>query len=327
MSLTGLFSALAAITIYAGLFAAGRHGASHGLDGFDQTAIRFGASVLLVLPFAWTAARSAAERLGSRRLLVIFVLGGAPYSTVFLGALVFAPIAYGAALVPGLQPLVVIIVSAFWLAQRPSMHSLIGTSLCLGGLLLVLLDHGHGANVQADIALPIGIGLFVLSSIMWGCYAVALKAWSVQPRELLAITIPLSAILYLPFYFTWRGIEPITSAPAFAVLVQLVYQGVFVGVLAMVLYAWAVAQVGSTAVAALAPFMPVMAALIGLVLLDEVPGSLQWIGLGIVSVGLLFGTIWPIVRAHSHLKTTVGRGSGVEHASKPSHGNALHNDA
>lgn len=253
MSGAGLLAALAAITIYAGLFAAGRHGAAHGLDGFDQTAIRFGVSALLLLPFAWVGAAPAFRRLGAGRLLALFVLGGAPYSCVFLGALV-----------------------------------------CLGGLLLMLVDQQR--SVAAGPGILIGVGLFVLSAALWGGYAVALRAWKVEPREVLATTAPLSALLYLPPYVLRRGVEPILAAPATAVMVQVVYQGVVVGVAALVLYAWAVKAAGSTAVAALAPAMPIMAALIGLAFLGEVPSALQWAGLAVVTAGLLAGAVWPALR-------------------------------
>ena len=294
MSGLGLLAALAAIAIYAGLFAAGRHGAANGLDGFDQTAIRFGVSALLLLPFAWSGAARAVRRLGAGRLLGLFVLGGAPYSCVFLGALVFAPVAYGAALVPGLQPLAVIALSAVLLAQRPALPNLVGALVCCGGLLLVLLDQQRSEAAGPGVLL--GVGLFVLSAALWGGYAVALKAWKVEPHDVLATTAPLSALLYLPPYVLWRGVEPIFAAPAGALMVQVVYQGALVGVAALVLYAWAVKAAGSTAVAALAPAMPIMAALIGFAVLGEVPGAQQWAGLAVVTAGLLTGAVWPALR-------------------------------
>jgi len=301
VSALSLLGALAAIAIYAGMFAVSRHGAANGLDGFDQTAIRFAVSGVLVLPFAWSGAGPAFRRLGLGRLLGLFVLGGAPYSAVFLGALVFAlvfaPVAYGAALVPGLQPLAVIGISAIWLAHRPARPNFLGALVCLGGLLLILLDQQHAALATGEGAgLLIGIGLFVLAATLWGGYAVALKAWNVEPGEVLATTAPLSALLYVPVYLLWRGVDPVLSAPASAVLLQVAYQGVLVGIVALVLYAWAVKTAGSAAVAALAPAMPVVAALISLVFLGEAPSALQWAGLVVVTDGLLVGAIWPMLR-------------------------------
>lgn len=292
MSAAGRADALAAIAIYAGMFAVGRSGAAAGLDGFDQTALRFAVSGLLVMPFAWRRALASIRRLGVLRLLAIFTLNGAPYSAVFLSALVFAPVAYGAALVPGLQPLTVMAVGALWSAWRPSAPHVVGSMMCLGGIMLMLLDQ----RAAGEGRLLIGIILFVLSAVMWGTYAVALKAWELEPREVLATAVPLSALLYLPPYLLTRGLEPIVSAPAGTVLLQMAYQGVLVGIAAVVLYAWAIKTAGSAAVAGLAPAMPIMAALIGMFFLGEFPSSLQWAGVAIVSAGLLAGAIWPLLR-------------------------------
>lgn len=283
----------------AGLFAVGRAGVAHGLDSYDQTAIRFGVSALLLLPFAWTGAASAVRRLGTSRLLVLFVLGGAPYSAVFLGGLALAPVATGAALVPGLQPLAAMGVAAVWLAQRPAPPNVAGALICLGGLLLMLLDQ----QASGGPGLPLGVGLFVLAAKLWGSYAVALKAWRIEPLEVLATTAPLSALLFIPPYLLWRGTGPILSAGPGAILLQVTYQGVLVGVAALVLYAWAVKTAGSAAVAGLAPAMPVMAALIGWATLGEAPSPLQWAGLGVVTAGLLTGAAWSMLRK-LQLRTT-----------------------
>lgn len=194
------------------------------------------------------------------------------------------------------QPLAVIELSALLLAHRPALPNLLGALVCLSGLLLVLVDQERAAGTGvASPGLLLGVWLFVLSAVLWGGYAVALKAWKVEPREVLATTAPLSALLYLPPYLLWRRVEPLIADPISALLVHAVCQGLLVGVAALVLYAWAVRVAGSTAVAALAPAMPVMAALIALAFLGERPGALQWAGLAVVTAELLAATVWPML--------------------------------
>ncbi|HWL72109.1 MAG TPA: DMT family transporter [Geminicoccus sp.] len=293
MNTAGLAAALGAVAIYAGMFAAGRAGAWDGLNGYDQTAIRFAVTTVLVLPFLWAALMPAARRIGIGRLFALFVLNGAPYSAVFLGGLVFAPVAYGAALVPGLQPVAVMVVALLWRGQRPALPNVLGAAICLGGVLVMLLDR----QVTGSTDLPIGIGLFLLASAMWGTYTVALKTWAIEPREALATNAPLSALLYLPVYLLWQGPEAVLAAPASAVLLQAVYQGVLVGLVALILFTVAVKTAGSAAVAALAPAIPVLATLIGWAVLGERPNGSQWAGLVIVTIGLLVGTLWPMLKA------------------------------
>jgi drug/metabolite transporter (DMT)-like permease len=305
MNTAGLAAALGAIVIYAGAFAVGRTGASDGLDGYDQTAIRFAVTTLLVLPFSRATFMPAVRRIGVGRLLALFMLNGAPYSVVFLGGLVFAPVAYGAALEFGLQPAVVMAVAFFWRGQRPGQSSVVSTAICLSGLALLLLDQ----QVTANNGL-LGVGLFVLASVMWGTYTVALKAWAIEPREALVTNVLLSALLYLPAYLLWQGPEAILTAPAHAVLLQAVYQGVLVGLVALILYTIAVKAVGSVSVAALAPAMPVMAVLIGWAFLHEQSSGRQWAGLGVITAGLLIGTVWPMLKARQQA-AAVSQGSSA----------------
>jgi drug/metabolite transporter (DMT)-like permease len=295
--LAGLVAGMSAIAIYAGMFAVGRHGAMHGLNGFDQTAIRFAVSAVIVLPFAYRCGRDAVARLGARRLATLFVLGGAPYSVVFLGGLVFAPVAFGAALVPGLQPVAVMAVMRVWSGQRPDPARALGAGICLAGLLTMLI----GAKGSSGPELWIGIALFLVAAALWGSYAAALKMWAVDPTEVLATTAPLSALVYLPAYLVWRGLGPIETAPLDALMIQAVYQGLFVGVIALVLYALAVKIAGSTTISSIAPAMPLLATTIALVFLDERPGIAQWIGLGIVTLGLFVSVGWPLLRDRMRL--------------------------
>jgi len=267
----------------------GRAGAADGLDGYDQTAIRFAASALLVIPSAVHAARPAMRRMGGRAVLAVLVLGGAPYSCVFLGGLVFAPISYGVAIVSALQPMVVMLLGVALFAHRPGRPAVVGTGICFLGL-AVMLD---GADTPAGDSSLLGIALFLLPAALWGGYAVALGLWRIAARDLLVVSIPLSALLYLPAYLAWRGTGTLLTAPAEALLLQALYQGLLVGVVALLLYAWAVERAGAELIAALAPAMPAAAVLVGQVFLGEAPGPLGWFGLALVSLGLGIGVYRP----------------------------------
>jgi drug/metabolite transporter (DMT)-like permease len=267
----GIVCALAAIAIYAGMFAVGRSGAASGLNGFDQTALRFAFSGIAVLPLTLWFGRSALIKLGWAKLLGLVVLGGSVYSAVFLSGLVFAPVAFGAALVPGLQPIAVLILSSVLFSEQVTPRKLAGPAVCLVGMMVMMI----ASSAVMKPGYSIGIALFVSAAAMWGAYAVALKAWSVEPMEALAMTAPLSALVFLPVYMSIRGLAPILDAPLSASLLQVAYQGVLVGIAAVFLYASAVKISGSIAVSSLSPAMPVLAIMIGWWLLG-VPSRRWW---------------------------------------------------
>lgn len=277
----GYLAALGAISIYAGMFTVGRAGAAAGLDGYDQTALRFAVSSVLIVPVGVFALRAIFAKIGLWRCIVLAMLNGATYSAVFLGALTFAPVAYGAALVPGLQPFVVMALSFALLSSRSPRHVVFGNTICLLGLAAVLADQIGGWS--ADDA--IGVALFLCAACMWGAYAFFVKLWDVNASRALIIIGTLSPVLFLPFYIGFRGFA-IASADPWAVGLQLVYQGGLVGIVAVFLYPFAISVLGSTKVATLSPAMPLLATLIGVFLLGEIPSALQWVGVAIVTTGL-----------------------------------------
>jgi drug/metabolite transporter (DMT)-like permease len=276
----GIAAALAAITIYAGMFFLVRHGAANGLDRFDRTALRFVVSTLIVTPFVRARVRAILSYLGWVKILVLITLQGAIYSCVFLGALTYAPAVYAATGVPGLQPFVVTGLSLVVLGQKPRWLGFGALTLCLMGCALMTLSPGTG-EAQKPHA---GIMPVLSSALMWGSYSFVLRHWQVSPVGALLVVGVSSGPLYLPPYFWAVGLDAL-NAPLSTISLQAVYQGLGLGVLAVLLFAGAVQRIGSTAVASLTPAMPVMAVLIALLALGEVPSTLRWIGSTLVTIG------------------------------------------
>lgn len=280
-----LACALGAIGIYAGMFAVGRAGAADGLDGFDQTALRFGTSALLTLPWVRRLAL-VVGRLGVWRCVLLIGLGGALYSVVFLTGLVYAPVAYGAAIVPSVQPAAVMLLGWILQGQVVGRAALVGWAVCAAGLVLVL--SGNAVAWKAGFAQ--GCALFILAGCMWGTYTYLLRQFQLAAFDALLLFAFGSALLFVIPYLLMRG-GSLTSAPTSAIALQIAYQGVLVGVVATVAYARAVQGLGAARVALLSPFIPVVATLISWFALGESLPPLAWTGIGLVTFGLLLGQI------------------------------------
>lgn len=285
-TLLGYLAAAGAISIYAGMFTVGRAGSAAGLDGYDQTALRFLVSTILVLPFGMFRLKEILGRIGLRRSIMLALLNGATYSAVFLGGLTFAPVAYGAALVPGLQPFVVMLLAFMVEGRKPPRSVLSGNLVCICGLAVVFLDQS-GTWRTSDL---IGIALFLCSAAMWGSYAYFVRHWNVPARTALVILGSISPVLFLPAYLWFRGLG-ILDGDSTAIALQIVYQGGLVGIVAVFLYPFAISVLGSSQVAALSPAMPALATLIGAVAIGEVPTTLQWTSIVIVTLGLAISQI------------------------------------
>jgi drug/metabolite transporter (DMT)-like permease len=92
-------------------------------------------------------------------------------------------------------------------------------------------------------------------------------------------------MLYLPPYLAVAGLRAFRASPT-ALLLQIVFQGIVVGICATFLYAYAIERLGSTRVSALSPLMPVLATLMALLFVREMPTVVQWCGISLVTVGL-----------------------------------------
>ncbi|MCZ6526706.1 MAG: DMT family transporter [Gammaproteobacteria bacterium] len=182
-----------------------------------------------------------------------------------------------------------------YLAQPPR-AVLAGNLVCLIGLIIVLVDQ-QGEWHPNQI---FGIALFLCSALMWGSFAFFVRRWNISANSALIIIGSLSPILFLPVYFYFRGLS-VMAFEQEAIVLQLVYQGLLVGIVAAFLYPYAINVLGSTNVASLSPAMPLLATLLGMWFLAEYPSNWQWAGVAVVTIGLGISQIGPNIANHLRL--------------------------
>ncbi len=93
----GLF----AISIWAGWFIVTRFSAASNLTAYDLVALRYGVTLVVLLPFL-IRIRSRIALLRPADILMIALGSGATFSVCITAGVAFAPAAEGAALTPGL---------------------------------------------------------------------------------------------------------------------------------------------------------------------------------------------------------------------------------
>lgn len=101
----------------------------------------------------------------------------------------------------------------------------------------------------------------------------------------------LSALLYWPLYMLVLPSTLATADPAEIVL-QGLFQGVLVVVIAMILFARAVAELGPVRLSLFMAMVPGLAVLVSVPLLGETPGAWPMAGLLFVSLGALQPWRW-----------------------------------
>lgn len=267
------------LLIWAGFFLSLRAGAKAALAPTDLALLRFLPAALLLAPLAW-ARRRRLLQVPPRLLLAILFGAGLPYFLLAGWAMRHAPVADGATLIPGTLPLSAALLAAFAsgrtaLARWPAL-------LAIAVGVLVLLVLGSGASGAAWV-----YGLFLLCSLLWSNYTLALRRAGLQPLEAVALLALLSSLLLLPL-LVWQPPTALLALPTDTLLLQFLVQGLGVGLVSTFSFSLAVARLGAQRCAAAGALTPVLAGLLAWALLGEAPGLATLVGMGLIVGGVLW---------------------------------------
>jgi drug/metabolite transporter (DMT)-like permease len=281
----GALCVIGTVTIWAGWYVAIRVGlTTTSLDVQDLAALRFGVAGLLLLPVVWRRGL-ALDRLGWPGVAAVALGGGAPFALLVGAGLVYAPVSHASALTQGMVPLAVGVLAAIVLKERLTAMNLVGFGLIVAGAITIA-----GVTLAALASREsIGHAFFVGAAVLWAGYTVALRKAHLEGLHAPAIAAVASLVLYVPIYLYFRG-ERLLAAPVSDLVVQGVYQGVLTAVVSLVLYSLGVARLGATSAGAFVAFGPVVAALLAIVMLGERPRVSDWIGIGVITLGVLLAS-------------------------------------
>ncbi|MBU3888128.1 DMT family transporter [Methylosinus sp. KRF6] len=276
---TGAMFGVSAVTVWATWLVVTRLGVTTTLSVYDLTMLRFGAAGLLLFPIVLRKGL-ALEWLGPLRLLILVCSAGAPYVLVAASGLRLAPVAHAGALLPGSMPLFVALLSFLLTHERFAASRLIGYALIAIG----------GAAIAGPTAVSFGdtqIGhiLLLVAAFIWAGYAIVLRASGLDSLHAAALVSTGSLILYGPVYLAFHGLHGM-DAPLRDIVIQTLFQGVMVSIVALFLFGKGIELLGASAGAAFSALVPPMAALIAIPLLGETPSLIEQIALLCVSLGV-----------------------------------------
>ena len=254
------------------------------LDVQDLATLRFGVAGFLLLPVLLKRGL-ALDRLGWKGLVAIVLGGGAPFALLVGAGLVYAPVSHASAITQGMVPLAVGLVAAIVLKERLGPAHLLGFALIIAGALVIA-----GVTLAALASREsIGHAFFIGAAVLWGGYTVTLRKAKLDGLHAPAIAAVASLVLYVPIYLWFRG-DRLLAASVHDLVIQGVYQGVLTAVVSLVLYSWGVARLGATSAGAFVAFGPVVAALLAIVVLGETPRPTDWIGIAVITAGVLLAS-------------------------------------
>lgn len=285
---------LAAVSIWAGWSVTTRLAVTTGLDAWDIPALRFGVAGLLMLPIVIRHGL-AFNRLGRSGLAGLIVGTGAPYALVVAIGLRFAPAYDAGALNPGCMPLFVALIVAARGMEKFSAAQKFGLSFIFVGALLIVGWRGSFWSISRSI----GDILFLFASFLTACYTVVLLRTKLDPVHAAALVSTGSLVLYAPVYLVLHGVH-LAGVPPVELIVQVIFQGIFVTIISLVLYARAVAILGASGASAFGALVPALSALLAIPLLTEWPTVPGWIAITLISGGVFLASRGPSERTISN---------------------------
>lgn len=280
----GIAAALFAVSVWAAWIPITRLGVHTHLSAWDVAALRFGVAGLVLAPVLLRRWREVPwRRVGP--IAGVLAGAGVPYVLFFGSGLKIANSGQGAVLGPGANSALVVLLSTLVLRERPSRLRAIGLAITLTGVAFVILHDVALGGVRIG-----GFALVLFASFLWASYTVASRMLHVDPVVNAALVCVMNAVLFLPFWLASGGLDHISATPAGDVWLQAIYQGLVTSVLALIAYAFAVNRLGPSAAAAFTPLSPVMAAVIGWLILGDTVDVATGIGLAMVAAGVIVAT-------------------------------------
>ena len=269
-----------------------RHAMLIDLTPADVTILRFTSAAAVLLPWALRHMRPfPVGSLGWPRAWVMALLIGPLYSLILVGGASFAPALHSSIISPGLIPVFTALLIFLVTGERAGRMRLIGLGIIVLGIGIFSRDALAMTPSRPDAW--IGDLLFVLIAFLWAIFGLLARRWGVSSLEVTAasclLSVPLLAIvaLALPIHMS--------RAPFVELLLQALYQGVLVGVVALYLYARSVATLGAARATLFLPLVPVATAAASALLLAEVPSPTEIVGMAIVVSGMLIAFRSPSV--------------------------------
>lgn len=275
--LGGVVAILTTIVLFAAFVVAARAGLKTTLSPTDLTALRFMVAGTLLLP-VFLRHRTMGIGLANAGALAFF--GGLGFAFTAYSAFQLAPASHGSALLHGTLPLTTIILQSCARWAFPPGKGLLPILLICVGIVLLIAD--SLATSQSQL---IGDALLLLASGFWSAYGILAGRLKVSALPAAAMVAVFSCTVCLPLYILFSSTSFFDSQSS-DVLMQMVVQGVLIGVIANVTYMTAVSHLGAPTVALALAMVPTVTAIASFYILGEQPTTSAIFGIALVTAGI-----------------------------------------
>jgi drug/metabolite transporter (DMT)-like permease len=257
--------------------------------------LEFSAIRFVIASFAVAAIAIAGRtRIRTDALAPVFltaVFGYLGYNAFVFVGLTMAPASDAALIVPTTIPVLTAIAASFF-GERVTATKVAGFALASVGAAIVIAAGQTGSEISSRRLL--GDLLMLVGAVCWAIYTAlgTITLRSRSPLEVVALAIPLGALLLLPFGFLEQGYRDVPTWSA-GVWADVLFLALVVTVGSFTLFYWVVRRVGAGIASMSSYFVPVLTLALAVVLLGDRPQPLQLVGGLVILAGVRVATLRP----------------------------------
>lgn len=281
--MSGYAAAVTVVLIWASYPVATRAGVTGSFSPHDLMLLRFGVGALLFLPWMIRHA-GAVPRDAWLKGIPLTLLQGAGMAALVIFGLQFAPANHAAALGPGVAPAWVTLLGFLLFSRRPSPRMVLGAALCAVGVAAL----ATGGVSSPGSSVLTGDAFFVAASALGSLYVLQVRSWGINAIQAAAVVTLYSALIVIPWHL-WTAAGMLWQVSLAELLWQILWQGVLIGCIALVALNHAIARLGPERASALVALVPALSAVLGLLVLGEIPSSAEIAAILAISAGVSIG--------------------------------------
>ncbi|AXY61332.1 DMT family transporter [Acinetobacter sp. WCHAc010052] len=256
--------ALVAVTmcIWGGFTITSRLNAQWHISAWDITALRFALAFCILMPvLIW---KKDTAFLWKKEPFILAMVGGVGYCLTSYSAFHFVPAAHAAIFLNGCIPLCTALAGFFLFREPFDKHTWVSLVIMLSAISAMCFLMYE----ETGVAFGFGDLLFFISAIWWGVFTVLLRQWKLSAWHSMAGVAIWSALVYIPVYLLFLP-KNLTQPEPMHLLVQGIFHGIFVVIIATLTYVEAIKRLGAFKTGSIVTLAPFIAAVLAVPLLNE----------------------------------------------------------
>lgn len=264
------------VFIWSGWIILSRVGVQSNLTPEDITFLRYGTGALCALPFS---IRYNWKKVTLWKVIVVSLGCGFPYTMFSFYGLKIIKAANAGVIVNGLLPVFGAILAFLVLGETTTRKRILAIGIILAANLLMM---GNPSNLGEEW---FGWLMLVGASFVFSSYLFLGKRWGYTVMDVLAFLPLINILIFIPVWLLSNS--GIAASSSQDIILQSLYQGVLVSVIALILTFYAIRHIGAMTLSMFFSFVPFVTAALAWAILRESLSLTEMLAIILCSVGLL----------------------------------------